>query len=149
MGTFLDIVADEYDSLKKSFGNQIRSAGMRFDEDIYGETMMKCQEQMKGIEMERDCAVAYFWKSFKNNTIREKKYSRNSQRCDDSGQDIPSYNDGGTLLTNVMAKLRMKYGFQDVDKFLRHAEGETYDSIGDGFSKKRYHEINQYLQSMV
>lgn len=149
MKTFLDIVADEYDSLKESFNTQIRSAGMVFDEDIYGETMIKCQEQIGSVEMRRDCAVAYFWKSFKTNTIREKKYSRNSQRCEDSGQDIPSYNDGGILLANIMAELRKKYGFQDIDNFLRHAEGESYGSIGDGFGKKKYHEINQYLRSII
>lgn len=149
MGKFLDIIAGEYNLLKKSFASMIRSGGMRFDEDIYGETMIRCQEKIGNIEIERDCAVAYFWKSFKNNTIREMKYWRNSQRCEESGQDIPSEDDGGVLLTNVMNDLRKRYGYRDIDNFLRHAEGETYDSIGNGFGKKRYHEITQCLRSMV
>ena len=63
--------------------------------------------------------------------------------------DAATFDDGGILLKNTLNKIGKIYGERDLNNFLRHAEGETYDSIGSEFNKKRYSEIKDYIKSVV
>lgn len=146
MGTFLGIIGEEYDSIKNQFRKQIKAEGIRFDEDIFGDTILKCQEMFEDKEISRDDAIGYFWKSFRVNTIREKKYHRNSHRCEMQEYDAATLDDGGILLNNTIKGIRKRFGKKDLNNFLRHADGETYKSIGMTFSKKRYSEIKEYVK---
>lgn len=149
MDDFLDIIGRDYDAIKSQFRKCMKSNGMTFDEDIFGETMVKCQERFGDKRMDKDEAIGYFWASFKTNTIREKRYCRNINKCELQDNDAATFDDGGILLKNTLNKIGKIYGERDLNNFLRHAEGETYDSIGSEFNKKRYSEIKDYIKSVV
>lgn len=149
MCTFLDIVGDEYNTLKENFRGIIVSEGMRFDEDVFSDTMLKCQEKIGDNDIERDDAIGYFWASFRNNTIREQYYHRNCLKADLGEHDVASFEDDSIMLKNVLGKMSKEFGADKTEMFLRHASGESYKEIGEDFDKNSYAEMVKYLRAVV
>lgn len=149
MCTFLDIVGEEYDALKENFRRIIVSEGMRFDEDVFSDTLLKCQERFDNEDVGRDDAVGYFWKSFRNNTIRERYYHRNCLKADLGEHDAVSFEDDSVMLKNVLGGMSKEFGVDRTEMFLRHASGESYKDIGQGFDKYRYDEMTEYLRAVI
>ena len=70
---FITCVGDNYDTIKEEFKNKSKKYGLRFNEDIYSDTMLKCYEAIQKDEGKEIDVIAYFWTSFKYNTINEGK----------------------------------------------------------------------------
>lgn len=149
MSTFFDIIGSEYNTLKDNFRRIIVSEGMRFDEDVFSDTILKCQEKFGDDDVKRDDVVGYFWKSFRNNTIRERYYHRNCLKADLREHDAVSFEDDSVMLKNVLGGMNKEFGADKTDKFLRHASGESYKEIGGNFDKNSYIEMKEYLRTVV
>ena len=81
---FLNHINDNYDNLKKRFRNFCIEKHYDFDEDIFGDTIIKCHDAIEKKGSLRDTTPQgienYLFQSFKTNLKREKQYSRNSRR---------------------------------------------------------------------
>lgn len=80
---FLSHIADNYESLKNRFKSFCQSKHYKWDDDIFGDTILKCADliEKKGLNDATPQGVEnYLFKAFKTNTMRETQYSRNAKR---------------------------------------------------------------------
>lgn len=62
---------------KKSWKKIIEKKGYQFSEDIYSESIIKTYDAIRKKETDTNDYLSYWFKSFLNNTMREKKYNDN------------------------------------------------------------------------
>lgn len=82
--------AKNYEQIHSSMEAFANSKLDRFDEDIFHDTYLKVREKLEkdGIEDTSDLGLLnYFFKAFKQNTLREKDYARNRRNDDNVGQE--------------------------------------------------------------
>lgn len=128
---FLNYAAANYKRLFSSFKQQICEKGLYFDEDIFEDTMLKCNNNLKTKNLNEKEMESYFWKSFKTNTLREANYMR-SKTIDNIPENIivENYNDTTKEACNKITKLIIdKFGYEKYRLFVLHANGATYKEI--------------------
>ena len=82
--------AKNYEQIHSSMEAFANSKLDRFDEDIFHDTYLKVREKLEkdGIEDPSDLGLLnYFFKAFKQNTLREKDYARNRRNDDNIAQE--------------------------------------------------------------
>ena len=80
---FLDYVNSNYEKFKKKWAKYLNEKNIKFDEDVYSDTILKVYDYIvkNGIQDDSDSGFAnYFFKSFQMNAKREQLYSRNANR---------------------------------------------------------------------
>ena len=80
---FLQYISDHYDELSDRFKAFCADKSYIYDEDVYGDTILKCHDTIlkHGLkDLTGDGIENYFFRSFTQNTKREKQYSRNAKR---------------------------------------------------------------------
>lgn len=128
-----EAVKDDLDGIKQQFRKQTLRKGLIFDEDIFSDTLAKCNKVFRERKMDRKTGMSYFWSAFKTNTLRERNYSRNKYRVDSSMLDyldvLPESNeDVFDAVKDIIVK---KFGEDAFNLFLAHACGATYDELED------------------
>lgn len=148
MGRFLEIVSLNYEEAKSASKRMLGKYGMKFNEDIFTETLLKC-DRLHGMEYLTEKEIStYFLKALKNNSLTEIR--RNRKFASVVEETVPAINTHyDANETVVHALIKDKYGEYDAENFIRHAYGEKYKDIGQGFNKDRYREIRQYLKSVL
>lgn len=148
MGRFLEIVSLNYEEAKSAAKRMLGKHGIKFSEDIFTETLMKC-DTLHGSEYLNEKEVStYFLKALKNNSLTNiRRNKRFVSVTEETAPVINAHCDASE--TVVHALIRDKYGETDAENFIRHAYGEKYKEIGREFNKDRYREIRQYLKSVL
>lgn len=62
---------------KKSWRTIIEKKGYQFSEDIYNDSIVKTYDAIRKKETDTTDYLSYWFKTFLNNTMREKKYNNN------------------------------------------------------------------------
>ena len=111
---FINHISNHYDELKDRFQAFCYNKHYTWDEDIFSDTYLKCYEVIKRAgDMANPTPKGmedYFFRSFKQNTVREKQYARNTKK-DSNIIDVQSayeeyYNDNNvTALHKVQRDL--------------------------------------------
>lgn len=127
---FLTYVANNFKSIKNKFELQIKRVGLSFDEDIFSDTILKCNEKLKESNINDKEMLYYFWMAFKNNTLREIGYLRNNT-TDQIPEDIIDDDDEEKIdLFDVVTKLIIdEFGEEIYQLFSLHANGMTYEEL--------------------
>lgn len=128
---FLNYVSINYKRLFSSFKQQICDKGLYFDEDIFEDTILKCNNHLKTKSLNEKEIESYFWKSFKINTLRETNYMR-SKTVDTIPENIiiENYDDTVTKACNQIKKLIIdKFGHEKYRLFILHVNGATYKEL--------------------
>lgn len=89
---FLNVVAKNYDILKKTWAKHQAKKQREFDEDVFQDTILSIYDliQRNGIQDDTEQGyLNYFFKSFNINIVREKQYARESKR--DKTLDVFDY----------------------------------------------------------
>lgn len=81
---FLKHINDNYDKLKAKYRKFCQEKDYEFDEDVYSNTIISCYDAIQkkgGLNDNSSKGIEdYFFKSFKQNTQREKQYCRVAKR---------------------------------------------------------------------
>lgn len=119
-------------------------AGLPFNEDVFHDTLMKCDATYKDDVNDIIKVRAYFWTAFKMNTI--KHYSRlkptvDITECYALGLADEEYeSDIDEFVDIVKESLYEEFGQELSDIWLRHVEkGDTYDELKDDCPVKNIH----------
>lgn len=88
---FLKYSALHYEELKKKWKVRLTKLDLKFSEDIYNSTILNVYDILKRHEIEDNNIEGFFYKSFLNNTRREKEYAYNTKR--DTEIDVLEYLD--------------------------------------------------------
>ena len=127
---FLTYVANNFKTIKNKFELQIKRVGLSFDEDIFSDTILKCNEKLKESNINDKEMLYYFWMAFKNNTLREIGYIRNNTTDQIPEDIIDEYDDEKIDLFDVVTKLIIdEFGEEIYQLFSLHANGMTYEEL--------------------
>lgn len=80
---FLELSAALYDTNKKKWTTSLKKLNLKFDEDVYSDSIIKTYDAIlkADIDIEGD-VLAYWYKCFITNIKRNKQYSINSKKED-------------------------------------------------------------------
>lgn len=131
--SFLSGVGELYDSIKCECNNKISLLGMKFNDDVFSETIVKCYETISNEKHENIDIAAYFWSSFKQNTVNDRKKWIN--HTVDTIPDTPSKDNAfesfeySDTMSLVMKHLVASFGEEVVDLYIQHVNGLTYKEL--------------------
>lgn len=149
---FLTVIAKHLDEITKKFTAQIKKIGLTFDNDVFYDTMLKCNSKYKKNESTDDEMINYFWGAFKMNTMREINYSRNKKRenisaLTDDIEDEVYYEDDYEKISKMIIE---KFGLDLYKLFSLHANGMKYKDLVKTIDKKELHykfkQIREYVR---
>lgn len=133
---FMEYISKRYDSIKNEFRGRIVRMGLVFDDDIFSDTIIRCNEKLSREKPNDKCMLSYFWRSFKLNTLRDLSYSRNKNtnvfpelRYDPDD----TVNEDFDIISDEICR---KFGEETYKLFVLHANGSTYDELYNISGKK-------------
>lgn len=135
---FIEFVGEHLNVLKGKFATQIRKLGYDFDEDIFSDTIVKCNEKFFDDEALENEMENYFWASFKNNTMRELNYywSRNKVSDENITDEVMGSTEDDNIKEDVYEEyiivsnmIIKEFGIQLYKLFSLHANGTEYDEL--------------------
>lgn len=152
---YMNFIGGNYQRLKDNMMRYCAAKHTVYDEDVFGDTVMKVYEKIlkDGMEDDSDRGFeSYFFMSFKTNMMREKQYSRNKQADDNVSQDDIGdmydryYNDANdSALVKLTKDLKIDFKtlkilllvekhFSSEEYYLfklKHLEGLTYKQLAE------------------
>ena len=151
---FLTYVANNFKTIKNKFELQIKRVGLSFDEDIFSDTILKCNEKLKESNINDKEMLYYFWMAFKNNTLREIGYIRNNTTDQIPEDIIDEYDDEKIDLFDVVTKLIIyEFGEEIYQLFSLHANGMTYEELYKITKKENlkyiFRKVREYVRGKI
>jgi hypothetical protein len=147
---FLELSAKLYDTNKSKWKLMFRN----FDEDVYNDTIIKVYEQiMKGEDTNGDLN-GYWFKSFKNNLLRNKQYCINKSKEQlDSVQDRIVEEDEINLyystISSILLDVRKQFDRKTFEVFrmylLCNMSYEKLDDLTGVDSKERIMRVRKWI----
>ena len=125
------VVSEKYDLIKQSLIREwYKHNTTSFDEDLFHDTLCKCIVKMGENEYLESEIFNYIFIAFKQNTMREGMYHRNSMKVDTEityiGECEQSYDiDYFTIISDI----REKFGVELFEAFSDWVDGESVSSI--------------------
>lgn len=126
---FMNFVSRNFTRIKNDFKSKIKRMGLSFNEDIFSDTILKCNDRIKQLKPDRMDMIAYLWTAFKMNTLRELSYARNNtidEIPEISTEDFDTTND---MFNDVSELIINKFGEEIYELFLLHSNGVKYDDL--------------------
>ena len=130
-GLFFSCVSEKFYEIKNRFKTKILHLGFIFDEDIFSDTLLKCNDTLSKRSLDRSKMIFYFWTAFKNNTLRDLKYSRNKLRSD-FPEDIVDEIDFETITEDfekISKMIILEFGEELFEYFVLHTNGMSYEKL--------------------
>ena len=151
---FLTYVANNFKTIKNKFELQIKRVGLSFDEDIFSDTILKCNEKLNESNINDKEMLYYFWMAFKNNTLREIGYIRNNTTDQIPEDIIDEYDDEKIDLFDVVTKLIIdEFGEEIYQLFSLHANGMTYEELYKITKKENlkyiFRKVREYVRGKI
>jgi hypothetical protein len=111
---YLNQISLHYEEIKKSFQVNMSKLKMKFDEDIFQDTLIKCSETYKDDVSDIKKIKAYFWTAFKTNTINCNQRRKRVEDIDATPVDI----------------IDEEY-MEEIDEFVEIAKNALYGEFGE------------------
>ena len=130
-GLFFCCVSEKFYEIKNRFKTKILHLVFIFDEDIFSDTLLKCNDTLSKRSLDRSKMIFYFWTAFKNNTLRDLKYSRNKLRSD-FPEDIVDEIDFETITEDfekISKMIILEFGEELFEYFVLHTNGMSYEKL--------------------
>lgn len=128
--SFMESISKQFNSIKEDFRCKIKRIGLSFDEDIFSDTIIKCNNNLRNRSYTQKDMISYFWQAFKNNTLRELYYSRNKLKEEltiDIKDDINNIEQ--IDFDKVSQMIIDEYGCELYQLFALHANGTSYEEL--------------------
>ena len=143
-----------FKTIKNKFELQIKRVGLSFDEDIFSDTILKCNEKLKESNINDKEMLYYFWMAFKNNTLREIGYIRNNTTDQIPEDIIDEYDDEKIDLFDVVTKLIIdEFGEEIYQLFSLHANGMTEEELYKITKKENlkyiFRKVREYVRRKI
>ena len=86
--TLNKVIIENYDGFKKEINTLGRKHNIKFDDDIFNDTYIKCYEILKNREITEEGVKYYFWVAFLNNTRKKYRHSKYKPILSDLNENI-------------------------------------------------------------
>lgn len=150
MNKFLAFLSNNFPKIKDKFKKEITKSGLKFDEDVFSDTMIKCSEKLENSECIDGKMIAYFWMAFKHNTLRELKYMRNKTTNKIPSDLIEESYDVYDEFNSISKMIIDEFGGDMYQLFALHANGTPYNELiklsNDPKLKYKFRVIRDYIR---
>lgn len=151
---YLNQISLHYEEIKKSFQANMSKLKMKFDEDIFQDTLIKCSETYKDDVSDIKKIKAYFWTAFKTNTINCNQRRKRVEDIDATPVDIidEEYMEEIDEFVEIAKDaLYGEFGEEITDLWLRHVtKDEEYEDLAkeSGINNIHYQfkKIRKYIR---
>lgn len=126
---FMKYISSNFIKIKNDFKLKIKRVGLSFNEDIFSDTILKCNERLSKTKPEKIEMIAYFWTAFKMNTLRELSYVRNNTIDtipEISSEEFDTTNEKFNAVSELIIN---KFGDEIYELFVLHSNGIKYEDL--------------------
>lgn len=154
-GPFLFFISKRFFEIRNNFKIKILHLGFCFDEDIFSETLLKCNEALSKYSLNNDNMLFYFWRAFKNNTLRDLTYSRNKLRSEFPIDVIEKVevNIIDEYFEKISRQIIQNFGYEAYNSLILHTNGMPYETLCNITNinnlKYRFRRIREYIRQRL
>lgn len=155
-----DIMTVKFNEIKHNFICASKKNGLGFNEDIFIDSYIKCNETLKNKNLDENEIIKYFWVSYCNNI--KKEFRNNKHKCNveisesfDATVD-EDYDDRKLVLYDtIITSVKEKYSELEYTLWYLHfVEKKSYESLVDmGYKNINFHNlfrnINYYIKNKL
>ena len=133
---FSTIVANHFEEIKRNFKKGLKNSEYDWDEDVFMDAYIKCDEVLKDKVMDKKEAVSYFWTAYLNKIKNGYKYEIFDELPDDYDEVEEVYNIDKDLFCNLLyERVSEKFGPDIAKAWVEHrAFGKTIKEISQEYS---------------
>lgn len=150
---FMKMIEREYETVSKNYFKTVANKNLSREEneDIFHDTIIKCDKLLEGRDINEDEMKLYLYKSLRTNGYREAEYYRNKEKLN---CEIPELNEPPTQetqydLKQIQTFIRDKYGQDMLDIINKRMEGYTIKELEKSTGKKGLnYKINKILKKV-
>lgn len=150
---FMKMIEREYETISKNYFKTVanRKLSKEDNEDIFHDTIIKCDKLLEGKDINEDEMKLYLYKSLKTNGYREAEYYRNKEKLN---CEIPEYNEPPAQeaqydLKQIQTYICDKYGPYMLDIINKRMEGYTIKELEESTGEKGLnYKINKILKKV-
>lgn len=150
---FMKMIEREYKTIIENYFKTVANKNLSKEdnEDIFHDTIIKCDKLLEGKDINEDEMKSYLYKSLKTNGYREAEYYRNKEKLN---CEIPEHNEPPTQenqydLKQIQMYIRDKYGQDMLDIINKRMEGYTIKELEENTGKTGLnYKINKILKKV-
>lgn len=130
--TFISIISNNFERIKKNFQTGLKTNGYEFDEDLFIDTLLRCSCTLKDKQMTEKEAAKYYWVSYINSLKRVKsnplEFDIEEYDIDDPEEEYNEDIDG--LYNYIILSVESKFGTDISNAWREHiCHGKTYKEL--------------------
>ena len=113
--SFADIVANNYDEIKRNFKAGLKDRGYEWDEDLLNDAFISCNSALKDKPISKTEALKYFWTSYINKFKSKQSKKKPEESIEDYDVDpiCPVYNQEiDKLYKAIVSAVQDEYGLR-------------------------------------
>lgn len=150
---FMKMIEREYETVSKNYFKTVANKNLSREdnEDIFHDTIIKCDKILEGKDINEDEMKSYLYKSLKTNGYREAEYYRNKEKtnCRPPEFNEPPAQETQYDLKQIQTYIRDKYGQNMLDIINKRMEGYTIKELEESTGKKGLnYKINKILKKV-
>ena len=150
---FMKMIEREYETISKNYFKTVANKNLSKEdnEDIFHDTIIKCDKLLEGKDINEDEMKSYLYKSLKTNGYREAGYYRNKEKvnCRPPEFNEPPVQETQYDLKQIQTYIRDKYGQDMLDIINKRIEGYTIKELEKSTGKKGLnYKINKILKKV-
>ena len=133
---FLSLIGSDLNRIKNFFKKGLEKYNIRFDDDIFSDTMLKCAEKFNKTGFDKNIAMQYFWISFKNNSLKiNQRHKWRYESMDDMSKYYSIPNETYDNRTDIVYDIVMDYVSSDFNPEICNlwkmhvTQGYTYEDL--------------------
>lgn len=150
---FMKMIEREYETISKNYFKTVANKNLSREdnEDIFHDTIIKCDKLLEGKDINEDEMKSYLYKSLKTNGYRETEYYRNKEKinCMSPEFNEPPVQETQYDLKQIQTYIHDKYGQDMLDIINKRIEGYTIKELEESTGKTGLnYKINKILKKV-
>lgn len=110
---FADIIASNYEEIKRNFKSGLRDRGYDWDEDLMNDAFISCNSALKDKPIDKKDAIKYFWTSYINKYKTKKSKEISTESIEDVDiEDVTYDKDIDRIYDIIISELQDRFGIR-------------------------------------
>ena len=146
-----------YDTIKTNFKIACGKNNIKFDDDLFNDTYLKCFYALDNKDISEENAIRYFWVAYSNNEkkkYRTSKYTPKINELDEKivyDADIENNEDRYIIFDILVNSVTKKFGEEITNAWLLHfTDNKTYDELKNmGYKTLNFHNVFRRINAYI
>lgn len=151
---FNELVVKDFYVLKTKFQTKLKTMGLEFDEDLFVDTMLKCDKALINKDLPKHDLLKYWWVSYCNEVKRNKNIvyidiNDDIDSCDEMYEDIVD-----DIYNFVIKELNNNFDNTVIDAWINHiCHNKSYKELIEmGYNYKfnnEFKKITRFIKNKI